>query len=306
MWTWAVVSTDACEISFIGVPINVALVMVRNEYGPLFSRQFADPLLAGARGVESNFVATLAIDIGAGINRISEHMIDPGVAWVDPTDFATVGLQRIRQTFAAEPDPDAAHGSELDEVSKHRSDRCTNSFIRMEADLPIFLPPNEANGKAASQFATSGLVTNTSEQSRTEHMQLSFAHGALEAKHQTVVEQRWMIYAVTITDESVCNAAEIEQTVPIGVVASQSRDLQTENDSDMAQGNFGSQASKTIPLNNAGSRKSEVFIDNEDLLRIPTKGSRFGDQSILPFCRFAVVLDLSGRGLPKVDVRGTT
>ena len=66
---------------------------------------------------------------------------------------------------------------------------------------------------------------------------------------------------------------------------------------------MGSQPSKTIALDNAGSRNPEVFIDYENLLRIPSKRRGFGDQSILPLCGFEIVLDLSGRGLSEIDVR---
>jgi hypothetical protein len=52
------------KIGFTSVPINVAFVMVENAYGPLRSRQLADPLLAGTGGVENNLMTTLAVYTG--------------------------------------------------------------------------------------------------------------------------------------------------------------------------------------------------------------------------------------------------
>ena len=70
-------------------------------------------------------------------------------------------------------------------------------------------------------------------------MQLSLAHGALEAEQQSVVEHRGMIDAVGIADESVSEAAEIEQAIPVGVVAGEAGDFEAEHDADMAEGDFG-------------------------------------------------------------------
>src|SRR5215831_3037764 len=160
MCAGASVSTDPREIGFIGVPISVALVMVWNEYGPLFSWQFADTLLASAGSVENNFMATLAVHIGACVDWISEHMIDGNIGRLDPTDAAIVALQRKGQTFAAEPKPDAAYRSEFGKASKHHTDRGANRFIWMEAHLAVSLPPDEADRKATTEFAPSRLVAD--------------------------------------------------------------------------------------------------------------------------------------------------
>src|SRR6516162_5949046 len=85
----------------------------------------------------------------------------------------------------------------------------------MEAHLNILLTPHEAHGKPAAQLATRRLVADAAEQACAQHMQLGLAHGALEAKQQSIVEHGRVINAVGIADERVGEAAEIEQaTIP--------------------------------------------------------------------------------------------
>ena len=89
------------------------------------------------------------------------------VAGVDPADAAAIaGLHGERQTLGAQPQPDAAHRSELGEACKHGADRDADSFIRMEAHLAILVAPHEAHGKAAAWFAARCFVADAAEQAR--------------------------------------------------------------------------------------------------------------------------------------------
>jgi hypothetical protein len=50
-------------------------------------------------------------------------------------------------------------------------------------------------------------------------MQFGLAHCALETEQQTVIEHGRMIEAVGIANERIGEAAEIEQAMPVGVIA---------------------------------------------------------------------------------------
>ena len=45
--------------------------------------------------------------------------------------------------------------------------------------------------------------------------------------------------AVSIADEGIGSAAEVEQPIPVGVIARQPRDLQSEHDANLAERYFG-------------------------------------------------------------------
>ena len=127
-------------------------------------------------------------------------------------------------------------------------------LVGMEADLAVLLAPDEADRQAAAQFAAGGLVANAAVQARAQDMQLGLAHGALEAEQQTIVEQRGMIDAVGIADQGVGEAAEIEQAIPIGVVAREARDFEAEHDADVASATSAVRRAK--PVRSPGSPRS--------------------------------------------------
>jgi hypothetical protein len=55
---------------------------------------------------------------------------------------------------------------------------------------------------------------------------LELAHGALEAKQKTIVEQAGIIDAVVVDDQGAGHRAEIDQMVPVAVVAGQTRSFE--------------------------------------------------------------------------------
>ena len=69
---------------------------------------------------------------------------------------------------------------------------------------------------------------------------------------------------------------------------------------------FGGEPGEAIALDDAGSGKPEVLVDNYDLLRRPAKLNRLGGQGILALCRFSIAFDLRRRGLSEINVGGTT
>src|SRR5579862_2155192 len=220
MRAWMGIGPDPRAIALIGAPVDKASVMVGDEHGPLRLRQLAHALLAHAAVIENDFMAALAIGVGAGIDRIRQYMIDGDIAGVDPAHAAAVaGLQRKRQPLAAKPQPNATHRSERGKSCERGADGATDGFIGVKADIAILLAPDEAHGKAAPQFAARRLVADAAVEAGTQHMQFGLAHSALEAKQQAVVEQRRVIDAVGVADQRVSEAAEIDEAVPIGIVA---------------------------------------------------------------------------------------
>src|ERR1700731_3224852 len=166
-------------------------------------------------------------------------MIDGDVARVDPTDgTAVASLQWKRQALAAEPEPDAACRSEFGEASKDSTDSGAAPLIWMEAALATPLAPDETNRQAAPQFAAGGLVANPAVKTRSYDMQLSLAHGALETEQQSIVEHRGRIDAGGVADGGVGVAAQIEQAIPIAVVAGEGGAFEAEHDAAMAEGQF--------------------------------------------------------------------
>ncbi len=110
-----------------------------------------------------------------------------------------------------------------------------------------------------------------------------------------------MIEAVAVSDQSVGDAAEIEQAVPVGIVARHAGDFEAEHDADVAEGYFRGQAGEPGALGESGAGHAQVFVDDDHLFFGPTQLAGFLDQSILASGGLAVVLDLRRAGLANVD-----
>ena len=63
--------------------------------------------------------------------------------------------------------------------SPYGADGGADGLVGMEPHFAIFLPPDEADGKAATQLAAGGLVANPAVEAGPQDMQLGFADGAL-------------------------------------------------------------------------------------------------------------------------------
>src|ERR1035437_3485173 len=93
-----------------------------------------------------------------------------------------------------------------------------------------------------------------------------------------------MVDAVVVANESIGDAAQFQQAIPVGVVACQTRDFQTEDDADVSQGNFAGQASEPGTFVGTGSGEPEVFIDGDHLLlRDGPRTRSHGKAQILQF-----------------------
>jgi hypothetical protein len=90
-----------------------------------------------------------------------------------------------------------------------------------------------------------------------------------------------MVDAVTIADEGIGETAEIEQTIPVSIVARETGDFEAEHYTDMAKGDLGGQPGKAVSLSDASCGNTEIFIDDNNLLRRPSQARCLGDQGVL-------------------------
>ena len=61
-------------------------------------------------------------------------------------------------------------------------------------------------------------------------MQLSLAHCSLEAEQEPVVEACRIVHAILVEDQSVSEGADLQQTLPVGIVPREPGDLQAHDD----------------------------------------------------------------------------
>ena len=105
----------------------------------------------------------------------------------------------------------------------------------MKTYLAVLFSPHEPHGQAAPQFAACGFIANSTFESGAEDMKFCFRHDALQSEHQPIIKKRRMIETIAISDQSVGDAAEIEEAIPVSIVARQARDFEAEHDADMSR-----------------------------------------------------------------------
>ena len=213
-------------------------------------------------------------------------------------------MQRKRQTLGAEPEPNAACRAEFGKTLEDRADGAGDRFIGMEQDFPILFSPNETDRQSPTQFPARSLVADASVQPRANDVQLRFAHRALQAEQQAIVEQRRMVDAVVVANESIGDAAQFQQAIPIRVVPRQARNFQPQHDAHVRQSHLAGQAGEAGALVGAGAGQPEIFVDDDHLLFGPAQLAGSIGQGVLADSGFAVVLDLSRGGLANVDEGG--
>jgi hypothetical protein len=181
-------------------------------------------------------------------------------------------------------------------------DNGADGFVRVKPDLAIFVAPDEAYRQAAPEFAARRLVPDAAIEAGTQHVQFRFAHRPLEPEQQTIIEQRGMIETIGIADQRVSETGEIDEAIPFGIVACQTRDFEAEHKAHPRQCHFGDQSGEAGAGRGTGAGKTEILVD-DDPFGGPTKLAGLVGERVLLVGRFAVVLDLSGARLTQIDNR---
>ena len=102
-------------------------------------------------------------------------------------------------------------------------------------------------------------------------MQFRLGHGALESKHEAIVEQPRMVESVGIADQRIGRPAQVQQSIPIGIVARQARDLQREDDAHLSKRDLSGQLGEPRTRTQTRARDPQVLVDDLDLRGWPAE-----------------------------------
>ena len=119
-----------------------------------------------------------------------------------------------------------------------------------------------------------------------------------------VIEVGRIIQAVLVADQRRGHGADLQQPVPVGVVAGQPGYLQAQHDPGAAHADLGDQTLKSLPIGGRGSRLALIGVDGDDPLDFPAQRDRLLPQRILAGGGFGVGQHLTQRGLAHIQIRG--
>ena len=281
--------------------------MVGDEDLPLALGQLA---AAGARhavGAEVAPLAGLAEHVGASVGGVGEHVVHRVVGRLHPGDLLAAQvagrLQREAQALLAQPQPHPAHRPGHREPVEDRGDDAGDGLVRVPADLPVGLTPHQPDRQPAAQLAAGGLVADPAVEAGAQDVQLGLGHGALHAQQQAVVEQPGVVDAVGVGDQRVGHPGQVQQPVPVGVVAGQPGALQRQHDPHLPEPDLGGQLGEPRAAGRAGPADAQVVVDHPHGAAWPAQPLGPRDQVVLAGGGLPVAVDLRQRGLADIDHR---
>jgi hypothetical protein len=114
-----------------------------------------------------------------------------------------------------------------------------------------------------------------------------------------------MVKPVEVANERIGDGTQLQEAIPLGIVAGQPGSFQAEDQADLAQGDLLGHLRKAVAGHDPRTGMSQVFVDHLDLLLGPAQLSRALRQLVLALGRLAVDEHLRGRGLADVNVSPT-
>ena len=130
---------------------------------------------------------------------------------------------------------------------KHHAEELAGDLVRVEDDGSEGVV-DQADGQPHHKLATARFAALSAQKTRPQYMKLCLAHRALETQQQPVVKVSWIVNAILVQDQRLSERRQLEQAVPVGVVACQARDLKPEDDPGMAECHLADQMLEAVAV----------------------------------------------------------
>src|SRR5664279_1766844 len=139
-------------------------------------------------------------------------------------------------------------------------------------------------------------------QSNTDLVQLRLAHDAGKPKQETVVIGARIIKPLAVGDDHAEQRTQLKKLVPITIITSQSRSVETDHQPRIAEADLSDQLLKSLPIRMPRARLAKILVNDMDPFTGPAEINSAIHQSILKLGALLVMLDLGHRRLANVDV----
>ena len=277
--------------------------MVDDQHLPLLAGHLACARDDAALRVEALLGPPAAEHECAGIGRIGEKVVDRRITRRRPGDPAGPARPtREQQVVAVQRQHDLPSGPELVKAPEHRGDGLSDRLVRIEHDA-VVLVIDKPDRNALAEFALGRLVAQAGSQAVADEVQLGFRHRALQAEHEAIVEVRRVIDAVPVRDQGVGECTEIEELIPVRVVAGETGNLDAEDDADLSETDLRDEVLEALPCTRLRAGTPEVLVDYDDLARRPAEALGLRRELVLALEALGVLAHLGERGLADIDVR---
>jgi hypothetical protein len=292
-------------VVFVRVPGNIALVMIAQQDKPVRAPPMMPATLV--RGPIDDARAGLgpAKGVGPSVDRVLQEVQDRVVVGLPPDH--PVAPDRIardagqRDLFLVQPQQHLAGAAELGEFLKDQAERPLDPLVRVLLQPPV-ARLDIPDGQADDELAALGLRGARRVRPLPQPAELGLAHRPLEPEQQPIVELAGIVDAFGVNDQGVEQPAELQQLIPVAVIAGQARDLEAHHGAHPAEAHVGDETLKAGPVGRTGPGLPEILINHNDLA--PAQRARMLGQLILTPATLLMMPDLPESGLPNVDDGG--
>ena len=204
------------------------------------------------------------------------------------------------ETTIIEQTHDLGHGAELQEQLEHKPQPFLNGHVGVLGDHTARIA-DEADRQGERQLAALGLSEEAGSQATADRVQFKLRYRPLQPQKQPAVGAARIIDPVTIGDEAVAQAADIQERVPVGAVAREARHVNRQDQPHLTEPDPTNEFLKAAPLRDRCSAQAEIRIDHVDIGLMPSEFASALAQRILEPQAFLIAHYLVGCRLPDVD-----
>ena len=220
-----------------------------------------------AGGVEAFLGAGAAEHERPGIGRVGQEVVHRRIGRRRPLHPSGAGRPaRQQQPVAAQRQQHLPASAQFGEAAEHRRDRLHHRLVGSDHHRAVLVVV-EPDRQRLPQLPSRGLVPQPGGQPGADQVQLGLAHRALQAEHQPVVEIGRVVDAVGVGDQRVGQRAQIQQLIPVGVVAGQPADLDAEDDPDLPRPTSATRSLNPCRAVASAPGPAQVVVDHPHLMR---------------------------------------
>jgi hypothetical protein len=211
------------------------------------------------------------------------------------------GPHRERQAVGAQIAHHGPRALEFAELGEDEPEARLDLFVRVQDDRARAVM-GQSSREGQAQLAPCRFLALALVEAHPDLMQLRLAHDAGQAQEQAVVVGAGIVEPLAIGDEHPEQGAQLEQLMPVAVVAREPGGIQADDQAGVAEPDLGDELLEAGPFGAARARFAEILVDDVDPLARPAEPDGTVDQAVLEFGALVMIPDLIDRGLTHVDV----
>ena len=139
----------------------------------------------------------------------------------------------------------------------------------------------EPGRQRQAQLAARRLLALALVQPQLDLVQLGLAHDPGQAQQKPVVVGARVVETLAVGEDHAEQRAQLEQLMPVAVVAGQPRGVEAEHQAGVAEPDLGEEPLEAVPLVARGARPAEILVDDVDPLARPAEPDGPLDQAVL-------------------------